>query len=91
MLWQVVVIICAFAHFEKYGFNYAMTASAILQSFYIGKFFWWEDGYMQSIDIIVDRAGRFNERDCFTVSMLAVAIRTIHSSPTGVISPRLPH
>ncbi|XP_018496171.1 7-dehydrocholesterol reductase [Galendromus occidentalis] len=57
MLWQVAVLVFTFAHFEKYGFSYAMLASAVLQSVYITKFFWWEDGYMQSIDIIVDRAG----------------------------------
>ena len=57
MLWQIAVLVFAFAHFEAYGFSYAMTATCLLQSVYIAKFFWWEEGYMQSIDIIVDRAG----------------------------------
>jgi len=31
--------------------------SAALQMVYFTKFFWWESGYMRTIDIMVDRAG----------------------------------
>lgn len=59
MLWALVVWMCWKAQVEHSGWNWAMAASAILQTFYIGKFYWWEDGYMNSIDIIVDRAGYY--------------------------------
>ena len=43
--------------FERTGFNDAAATSTLLQLLYIAKFFWWENGYMRTIDIMVDRAG----------------------------------
>ena len=37
--------------------DYGLVASALSVYIYLIKFFWWEMGYMRSIDIIVDRAG----------------------------------
>jgi 7-dehydrocholesterol reductase len=34
-----------------------MWVSAALQMIYFTKFFWWESGYMRTIDIMLDRAG----------------------------------
>jgi 7-dehydrocholesterol reductase len=36
-----------------------MVVSAILQLAYISKFFWWEAGYLNTIDIMLDRAGYY--------------------------------
>ncbi|KAH6929362.1 hypothetical protein HPB50_026844 [Hyalomma asiaticum] len=57
MLWQLLVIACWKAQVDTSGWNWAMATSALLQSAYIAKFFWWEDVYMQSMDITVDRGG----------------------------------
>ncbi|KAM7306631.1 7-dehydrocholesterol reductase isoform X1 [Ixodes scapularis] len=59
MLWQLMVLISWKAQVEDSGWNWSMAATAILQTVYIAKFYWWEDGYMTSIDIIVDRAGYY--------------------------------
>lgn len=57
MIWQLLVLVSWKAQVEDSGWNWAMAATATLQTLYIAKFYWWEDGYMQTIDIIVDRAG----------------------------------
>lgn len=59
MMWPLVVWICWKAQVEQSGWNWAMATSAILQTVYVAKFFWWEDGYMRTIDIMVDRAGYY--------------------------------
>jgi 7-dehydrocholesterol reductase len=38
--------------------------TALSQYIYLFKFFWWEIGYMRSIDIIVDRAGFYETWGC---------------------------
>lgn len=57
MLWQLLVLACWKAQVDTMGWNWAMAASALLQSAHIAKFFWWEDLYMQSMDVTVDRGG----------------------------------
>jgi len=44
-------------NYELYGFMDSVWVSAILQMVYFTKFFWWESGYMRTIDIMLDRAG----------------------------------
>lgn len=53
-LWQAIVIVCWKAHYELYissynkGFVfYPITTITILQTIYLAKFYYWEDGYMQ--------------------------------------------
>ncbi|XP_054152972.1 uncharacterized protein LOC128951733 [Oppia nitens] len=60
ILWQYIVLLCWKSNYESLAngqFNYALTASTILQSIYLAKFFYWEDGYMNTIDTSVDRFG----------------------------------
>lgn len=58
-VWALLVCIHALKSFELYGFVDSMFVSAVLQLIYITKFFWWEGGYMSTIDIMVDRAGYY--------------------------------
>jgi len=44
-------------NYELHGFVDGVWVSAILQMVYFTKFFWWESGYMRTIDIMLDRAG----------------------------------
>lgn len=44
-------------NYELYGVIDSVWVSAILQMVYFTKFFWWESGYMRTIDIMLDRAG----------------------------------
>ncbi|XP_077541623.1 uncharacterized protein LOC144153773 [Haemaphysalis longicornis] len=57
MLWQLLVLTSWKAQVEKTGWNWAMAATATLQSAYIAKFFYWERGYLKTMDISFDRAG----------------------------------
>ena len=56
-VWPVLVFIFALKSYELHGFVDSMWVSAALQLIYCTKFFWWEAGYMRTIDIMVDRAG----------------------------------
>lgn len=61
MAWGIIPI-SFFAHsFAKGGnqINYAMAVNVIIQLIYVAKFFWWETGYLASIDIMHDRAGYY--------------------------------
>ena len=56
-VWPLLVLIFALKSYELHGFVDSMWVSCILQMIYITKFFWWESGYMGTIDIMMDRAG----------------------------------
>ena len=56
-VWPILCFIFAVKIYETYGFVDSMWVSFALQMFYCTKFFWWESGYMRTIDIMVDRAG----------------------------------
>jgi len=58
MLWSPVIICFAAKQYELYGsVSNSMWASVVIQVVYIGKFFYWENGYFNSIDIMHDRFG----------------------------------
>lgn len=56
-VWALLVCVHALKSYELYGFVDSMFVSVFLQLLYITKFFWWEAGYLSTIDIMVDRAG----------------------------------
>lgn len=56
--WQLAGLSFAYRSYTIHGkVDYGLLLAAISQYVYLFKFFWWEMGYMRSIDIIVDRAG----------------------------------
>ena len=57
MGWALLVCVHAVKSYEMHGFVDSMFVSVTLQLFYLAKFFWWEAGYMRTIDIMLDRAG----------------------------------
>eukprot|EP00752_Nemacystus_decipiens_P004363 g3987.t1 len=58
MYWAVGAVIYAYTQQQMYGsLSTSMAVSVILQLTYITKFFHWEMGYMNSMDIQHDRAG----------------------------------
>ncbi|KAL1477312.1 hypothetical protein MTO96_035832 [Rhipicephalus appendiculatus] len=63
MMWQLLVLVGWKAQVEATGWNWCVASTSMLQTVYIAKFFWWEDGYMQTIDITVDRAAEIKYRD----------------------------
>jgi 7-dehydrocholesterol reductase len=84
-VWALLVSIFALKSYELHGFIDSVWVSATLQLIYFTKFFWWESGYMRTIDIALDRAGYYICWGCLcyipgvyaSVSMY-LASRTIH-------------
>jgi len=60
IIWQIIIILFFFfSYHKKSKINIAILVSVILQSIYIGKFFFWETGYFNTLDITLDRAGYY--------------------------------
>ncbi|MCB9506249.1 MAG: 7-dehydrocholesterol reductase [Myxococcales bacterium] len=60
MGWSATFVVFALAQHELYGsVSTSMIASVAVLVIYLFKFFWWEDGYFHSIDIILDRFGYY--------------------------------
>ena len=57
--WQIFILIFLFYFYNKKGFNLAIFVTVLLQSIYIGKFFYWETGYFNTLDITLDKAGYY--------------------------------
>ncbi len=58
MGWAIIILSHAAAQHEQFGqLSYGMVVSLALQLAYIFKFFVWEGGYFNSIDIMHDRFG----------------------------------
>ncbi|CAM4749951.1 unnamed protein product [Rotaria magnacalcarata] len=57
LAWALLSVIFCMKTFELYGYTDSALVTCILTLVYLTKFFWWESGYMKTIDIIVDRAG----------------------------------
>ena len=56
-VWPLLMLTFAVKSYELHGFVDSMWVSVFLHMVYFAKFFWWEAGYMRTIDIMVDRAG----------------------------------
>jgi 7-dehydrocholesterol reductase len=75
--WQLAGLSFAYRSYTIHGkVDYGLLLSAISQYLYLFKFFWWEMGYMRSIDIIVDRAGFEIQWGCL---VWVPSIYTFHS------------
>jgi 7-dehydrocholesterol reductase len=58
MGWPLIILSFAAKQHEIYGFvSDSMMVAVALQLLYVAKFFWWETGYLRSIDIMHDHAG----------------------------------
>ena len=85
--WMLHGISCVAAGVQRHGeLDPALVASAVSQWIYLFKFFWWEAGYMHSIDIILDNAGFY---ETWGVLVYVPAMYTVHTralvvSPSGM-------
>jgi 7-dehydrocholesterol reductase len=57
MSWGLIVLSFAGKQSELFGMSTGMIVAVTLQLVYVAKFFWWETGYLSSLDIMHDRAG----------------------------------
>ena len=75
--WQLAGLSFAYRSFTLHGaVDYGLLLAAVSQYLYLFKFFWWEMGYMRSIDIIVDRAGFEIQWGCL---VWVPSVYTLHS------------
>jgi 7-dehydrocholesterol reductase len=59
MAWPIVLLSFAAAQQARHGLADSMVVAVGLQLAYVAKFFWWEPGYLRSLDIMHYRAGFF--------------------------------
>ncbi|KAK4301184.1 hypothetical protein Pmani_026653 [Petrolisthes manimaculis] len=59
LAWELLVVTFFLAGWQRNGFSLAHLVSVILQTIYLAKFYWWETGYFNTLDIILDRAGYY--------------------------------
>lgn len=58
MSWPLISICCLAYQYDKYGYiSNSLRVSTILQLIYVGKFFWWEQGYFNTMDMAYDHCG----------------------------------
>lgn len=84
--WQIIITIFAFFSYYNYGLNTAMAVSFILQTLYIAKFFFWETGYFNTLDITLDRAGYYICWGCivFVPAFYTFASYYLANNPSNV-------
>lgn len=76
MGWPLIILSYAAKQEELYGLSDSMVVAVTLQLIYVGKFFFWETGYLRSLDIMHDRAGFMICWGCM------VWLPCIYTSPT---------
>jgi 7-dehydrocholesterol reductase len=57
MAWPLILLSFAAKQHQVHGLSDSMMVAVGIQLVYITKFFWWETGYLRSLDIMHDRAG----------------------------------
>ncbi|CAM6033731.1 unnamed protein product [Sphagnum compactum] len=76
MSWAVLIISFCVKQVELYGkLSDSLLVSVVLMLVYITKFFWWESGYWNSMDIAHDRAGFYIVWGCL------VWLPSVYTSP----------
>ncbi|KAB7502468.1 F-box only protein 33 [Armadillidium nasatum] len=58
-IWYLIAMVFFVANCMIVEFSWPFLVSVILLTVYLGKFYWWETGYFNTIDIIYDRAGYY--------------------------------
>ncbi|XP_046455407.1 7-dehydrocholesterol reductase-like isoform X1 [Daphnia pulex] len=58
MIWQIFIVAFLIAG-GRQGISPGHVTNVLLQTIYIAKFFWWETGYFNTLDITLDRAGYY--------------------------------
>jgi len=66
MGWALLVLNFGIASLQKNGFHLGPFVNAALINIYLLKFFYWETGYFNTLDITLDRAGYYLCWGCLT-------------------------
>ncbi|ESO04471.1 hypothetical protein HELRODRAFT_79313 [Helobdella robusta] len=84
-MWSLLVVTFALKNYELYGFVDSVWLSTALQTIYFVKFFWWESGYLSTIDIMMDRAGFYICWGCLAYISGLYASLSLHLATHRVI------
>jgi 7-dehydrocholesterol reductase len=76
MMWQILILAFCIASYQKSGFNPGNLVTLALQTIYLTKFFHWETGYFNTLDITYDRAGYYL---CWGCLVWVPSMYTLHS------------
>jgi len=57
MAWPLILLSFAARQYQVHGLADSMIVAVGIQMVYLAKFYWWETGYLRSLDIMHDRAG----------------------------------
>jgi len=88
--WMLAGISFTAKSYELHGHvDPGVVLAALSQFLYLCKFYWWEIGYMRSIDIIVDRAGFYETWGClvWVPSVYTLHTRILVQSTSGLSWP----
>ncbi|XP_052774547.1 uncharacterized protein LOC128213071 [Mya arenaria] len=82
-VWPLLVLVFALKSYELHGLIDSMFVSSVLQLIYVSKFFIWEGGYYQTMDIVQDRAGFYICWGCLALvpPLYPIASRYLVSHP----------
>jgi 7-dehydrocholesterol reductase len=93
MGWPLILLSFAAKQQALTGLSDSMAVAVGLQLVYIAKFFWWETGYLRSLDIMHDRAGFYICWGClvwvpsvYTSSTLYLVNHPNHLGPVAAIA-----
>lgn len=59
MAWAMLVLVFCKVDVDQNGFHIGPVVHALLINIYLAKFFYWETGYFNTLDITMDRAGYY--------------------------------
>jgi len=59
MAWAMLVLVFCKVDLDQNGFHIGPVVHALLINIYLAKFFYWETGYFNTLDITMDRAGYY--------------------------------
>jgi 7-dehydrocholesterol reductase len=77
VMWQILIMLFGFYSIQKHNqLDYGLLTNVILQTIYIAKFFYWETGYFNTLDITLDRAGFYL---CWGCLFFLPTVYTLHS------------
>jgi len=62
--WQVIIWFFYFYNVDNNVPNNVLLFVNLLQTLYLAKFYWWETGYFNTLDIILDRGGFYINWGC---------------------------
>lgn len=88
--WMLAGISFSAASYSQHGvLDPGIVLCALSQFLYLVKFFYWEIGYMRSIDIIIDRAGFYETWGClvWVPTIYTLHTRTMVNLPSGLSWP----